>query len=112
MCSSDLPRANAEMMLSGLRLDARFAGRLVLGEECARAKPHPDPYLEGLRLLGLPPHGVIVVEDSPAGVRAGVAAGLPVVGLTTGQSAEALRAAGASAIAADFHGVMALLGAV
>jgi HAD superfamily hydrolase (TIGR01509 family) len=64
---TNAPRDNATMMLRALHLDAAFEG-VVLGEECARAKPHPDPYLEGLRLLGLQPHEAIVVEDSPAGV--------------------------------------------
>ena len=42
---------------------------VVLGEECVRAKPFPDPYLEGMRLLGLSPEETLVVEDSPAGIR-------------------------------------------
>jgi hypothetical protein len=40
---------------------------VILGEECARAKPFPDPYLEGLKVLGLEPQQVVVFEDSPAG---------------------------------------------
>lgn len=58
---------------------------VVLGEECERAKPHPDPYLRGLELLGLAPHEALVIEDSPAGLRAAVAAGIPAVGITSGQ---------------------------
>ena len=42
---------------------------VVHGEECARAKPFPDPYLEGMRLLGLEPEATLVVEDSPAGIK-------------------------------------------
>ena len=42
---------------------------VVLGEECTRAKPFPDPYLEGMRLLGLRPEETLVVEDSPAGIK-------------------------------------------
>lgn len=40
---------------------------MILGEECARAKPFPDPYLAGLQVLGLEPQQVVVFEDSPAG---------------------------------------------
>jgi hypothetical protein len=43
---------------------------LVLGEECARPKPHPDPYQEALKAFGLQPHEAIVCEDSPAGAPA------------------------------------------
>ena len=39
------------------------------GDECARAKPFPEPYLEGMRLMGLRPEETLVVEDSPAGIR-------------------------------------------
>lgn len=60
-------------------------------------------------MVGLQPHEVIVVEDSPSGVRAGVAAGIPVIGLTTTQSAEVLRAAGACHIAADFSDLMQVI---
>lgn len=40
---------------------------IVLGEECARAKPHPDPYLRAMELIGVAPHESLVIEDSPAG---------------------------------------------
>jgi beta-phosphoglucomutase-like phosphatase (HAD superfamily) len=52
---------------------------VVLGEECSRAKPFPDPYQRGLELLGLQPHEAIVIEDSPAGLASAVAAGIPAV---------------------------------
>jgi HAD superfamily hydrolase (TIGR01509 family) len=64
---TNAPRDNTRMMLSALGLDSAFEA-VVLGEECERAKPHPDPYLKGLQLLGLQPHEAIVIEDSPAGV--------------------------------------------
>jgi beta-phosphoglucomutase-like phosphatase (HAD superfamily) len=97
-------------MLRGLRLEPFFEA-LVLGEECARAKPHPDPYLRGLELIGLAgsPRDAIAVEDSPAGLRAAVAAGIPTVGVTSTQSAEALLEAGACAVVADFHELLALV---
>ena len=40
---------------------------MILGEECANPKPHPDPYLEGLKALGTRPEETIICEDSPAG---------------------------------------------
>ncbi|GFR52744.1 hypothetical protein Agub_g15355, partial [Astrephomene gubernaculifera] len=40
---TNAPRANAEMMIRAIGLEGGFQ-HLVLGEECVRAKPHPDPY--------------------------------------------------------------------
>jgi HAD superfamily hydrolase (TIGR01509 family) len=57
-----------ELMLSALHLREEFEV-VVLGEECERAKPYPDPYLVAAKKLGLQPSDpVIVIEDSPSGV--------------------------------------------
>ena len=37
---------------------------LVIGAECAHAKPHPDPYVEGMRQLGVTAEECLVFEDS------------------------------------------------
>jgi mannitol-1-/sugar-/sorbitol-6-phosphatase len=52
---------------------------LVPAEKVANGKPHPEPYLTGAKLLGLAPADCLVVEDSPAGVASGKAAGCPVL---------------------------------
>lgn len=44
-----------------------------------RPKPDPDAYLTAARWLGVDPARCVVVEDSPAGAAAGVAAGIPTV---------------------------------
>eukprot|EP00200_Dunaliella_tertiolecta_P004369 CAMPEP_0202355278 /NCGR_PEP_ID=MMETSP1126-20121109/10244_1 /ASSEMBLY_ACC=CAM_ASM_000457 /TAXON_ID=3047 /ORGANISM="Dunaliella tertiolecta, Strain CCMP1320" /LENGTH=241 /DNA_ID=CAMNT_0048947877 /DNA_START=156 /DNA_END=881 /DNA_ORIENTATION=+ len=107
---TNAPRDNAEMMLKGLKLDNTFEA-LILGEECTRPKPFPDPYQDGLRVLGLEaePSSGLVLEDSPSGIKAAVAAGIPVVGLTTGQDASTLVAAGANLVVADFDALMDII---
>ena len=47
-----------------------------------RRKPDPEPYLRAAQLLGLAPGDCLVIEDSPAGIRAGKAAGCTVLGYT------------------------------
>jgi beta-phosphoglucomutase-like phosphatase (HAD superfamily) len=91
-------------MLRALGLTEFFGNgeRLVIGAECSDAKPHPEPYLEGLRRVGASASQAIAFEDSPSGMAAAVAAGLPTFGLATTQSAEALLAAGAVAVIHDF----------
>lgn len=43
---------------------------VVVGEECARAKPFPDPYLDAAKLLGLGIDEVFAIEDSTSGLLA------------------------------------------
>ncbi|KAH8097262.1 pseudouridine 5'-phosphatase [Aureococcus anophagefferens] len=52
--------------------------------------------------LGVEPKTCVVFEDSGTGIKAGVAAGVAVVGLTTSMTAEAMRSAGATATVADW----------
>lgn len=48
-------------------------------------KPHPDPYLIGLKKAGnLKPYEAIVVENAPLGIRAGVAAKIFTIAVNTG----------------------------
>lgn len=80
----------------------------------ARGKPHPDLFLYAADELGVRPERAVVIEDSPAGVRGGVAAGMTVIELCAGGHvrdghAEALRAAGAHHVVANFSTVSRLL---
>ena len=52
---------------------------VVTGDEVARGKPHPEPYLTAARVLGVSPLDCVAIEDSPTGVRAAVAAGVPTI---------------------------------
>ncbi|GAA3049218.1 HAD family phosphatase [Kitasatospora albolonga] len=51
----------------------------LAGDEVARTKPHPDPYLAAVARLGADPARCVVVEDAPTGVRSAEAAGCPVI---------------------------------
>lgn len=77
---TNAPRLNAELMLRALGLEGYFE-HLVIGTECTRAKPFPDPYLEGMRLVGATDAArCVAFEDSPTGLGAAVAAGIPTAG--------------------------------
>lgn len=54
---------------------------VVAGDEVDRPKPHPDPYLRAAELLGVDVADTLVIEDSPTGVRAGVASGAVTLGV-------------------------------
>jgi HAD superfamily hydrolase (TIGR01509 family) len=98
---TNAPRANAEQELSGIGLVHRFRV-LVIGDELDHAKPHPFPYLKGLELLGASSGHSLAFEDSLSGLRSAKAAGLMVVGLTTGLSHDRLIEEGAALAVADF----------
>lgn len=53
--------------------------RIISGDMVERGKPDPEPYRRGAELLGFRPEDCIVVEDAPAGVGAGKAAGCHVL---------------------------------
>jgi beta-phosphoglucomutase-like phosphatase (HAD superfamily) len=58
---TNAPRANAELMLSLLGL-TDFFPVLVIGSECDRAKPFPDPYLKALQLIDASPQHTFIFE--------------------------------------------------
>jgi mannitol-1-/sugar-/sorbitol-6-phosphatase len=66
---------------------------LVTADRLGRGKPDPEGYLLAARELGADPGDCVVLEDAPAGVDAGRAAGMHVVGVLTTHSAEELAAA-------------------
>ena len=71
-------RAYAERLLTQHRLRDRF--EFVLGsEDVSRGKPDPEIYTLAIERLGVPAASVLVLEDSPAGVAAGLEAGALVV---------------------------------
>ena len=51
----------------------------VAGDEVRQGKPHPEPYEAACARLGVDPRRCVVLEDSPAGVASGQAAGCAVV---------------------------------
>jgi HAD superfamily hydrolase (TIGR01509 family) len=79
-------------------LHGLFDPHIYSRDHVARGKPAPDVYLHALARLGdFDPADAIVVEDSPPGVQAGVAAGMHVIGFARHGATQAagLRAAGA-----------------
>jgi mannitol-1-/sugar-/sorbitol-6-phosphatase len=65
----------------------------VTADDVPTGKPAPDPYLLAAERLGMDPTRCVVVEDAPAGVEAGKAAGARVVAIASTLPADLLRAA-------------------
>jgi beta-phosphoglucomutase-like phosphatase (HAD superfamily) len=68
---------------------------MITSNDITHGKPHPEPYLKGASILGFPPGECVVVEDVPAGVRAGKGAGAKVIAFKTTVQEPVLREAGA-----------------
>jgi HAD superfamily hydrolase (TIGR01509 family) len=62
-------------------------------EDVAHGKPAPDVFLRAAELLGVRPSACCVIEDSAAGVRAALAAGMEVIAITNSLPAVKLAAA-------------------
>ncbi|AYH48831.1 sugar phosphatase [Dickeya fangzhongdai] len=73
--SGTVPIAHARHRAAGLSAPREF----ITAEQVAHGKPNPDAYLLGAQRLGLAPAECVVVEDAPAGVLSGLAAGCKVV---------------------------------
>ena len=74
---------------------------VVTSTDVLRGKPDPEPYLKGAQALALSPADCIVIEDAPAGIRAGKAAGARVLAVRTTASDAELRGAGTDWIVND-----------
>ncbi len=86
------PLAKVRIAAAGLPQPKFF----VTSSDVTNGKPHPEPYLLGAKRLGSAAARCIVVEDAPAGVRAGKAAGMRVIGFGTITGERELREAGAT----------------
>jgi sugar-phosphatase len=74
-------RPLAEVRLRGAGLPIPKA--MITSSDVKIGKPDPEPYLKAAANLGLSASDCIVVEDAPAGIRAGKAAGARVIAVLT-----------------------------
>lgn len=75
--------------------------QMVTSTDVKKGKPDPEPYVKGAQILGVAAAECVVIEDAPAGIRAGKAAGAHVVALRTTASDAELREADADWIVND-----------
>ncbi|MFI2636611.1 HAD family hydrolase [Streptomyces collinus] len=81
--------------------------RIFSSQDVGRGKPAPDLFLHAAERMGVSPERCVVVEDSPLGVQAAVAAGMDVYGFTAMTPAEKL--AGATRLFSDMGELADLL---
>jgi HAD superfamily hydrolase (TIGR01509 family) len=76
--ASSSPRERLDRTLARVNLAFEVS---VAGDEIEHGKPAPDMFLAAAERLGMAPERCVVVEDSPPGVQAGVAAHMPTLGV-------------------------------
>ena len=86
--ASSAPLENIDLLVDLLGIRGYFA-QLVSGHDMA-GKPDPAVFLEAARRLSQPPATCLVIEDSPAGIRAAARAGMRCVALATTHPASKL----------------------
>ncbi|RWR11506.1 HAD family hydrolase [Paenirhodobacter populi] len=82
---------------------AKLKNRLFSGQDLGCPKPAPDLYLTAARALGADPAHCVVMEDTPTGARAGIAAGMRVLGYAPHEVNPDLRAVGAEIVTSMFE---------
>jgi mannitol-1-/sugar-/sorbitol-6-phosphatase len=88
--SSTRPLAEVRLRAAGLAIPEK----LITSSDIVNGKPHPEPYLKAARMLGYAAGECVVVEDVPAGIEAGRAAGARVIAFPTTCDMASLTAAG------------------
>jgi beta-phosphoglucomutase-like phosphatase (HAD superfamily) len=75
---------------------------VVIGDELPQGKPHPMPYLEGLRAVNAAADLSVAFEDSRSGIKSAAAAGIATVGIRTSLGHTQMIEAGALMTAGNF----------
>lgn len=87
--SNELKMAN--VYAAHPELKEGLVDRILTAEMFTRSKPAPDCFLLGAEVFGTVPQNCVVFEDSFHGLEAGNAAGMTVIGLSTTNTAEAIK---------------------
>lgn len=98
---TNAPVENTHHTLKALHLESRF-DQVVISELLGIGKPDPAPYRHALQQFGIEPDQAIAFEDSPSGIRAAVAAGIPTIGIASTQTPDVLYEVGAILVVPDF----------
>ena len=106
---SNGPLNKMEVSLGVTKLKDRFLGRIFSADQVERPKPAPDLYLYCSEQMGVLPQDCLVIEDSPRGASAGVAAGMTVFGYAGGEDDSALKKVGCTKVFVSMREIAAFL---
>lgn len=118
--ASNGPHVKMEVSMRSSGLASRFAddsgsldrGRIFSADDVGEPKPSPKLFLHAAERMGFDPADCLVIDDSPQGVLAALAAGMGIVGYEDMTPASTLREAGAETVLTDLAEFPALIGLV
>jgi HAD superfamily hydrolase (TIGR01509 family) len=96
--ASNAPAYKVEFNLKLVKLFPFFENNIFSAYQVNAWKPDPTLFLTAAKTMGFSPAETMVIEDSPAGVEAAVAANMKVLGFATGKKADILKSKGAIVI--------------
>ena len=96
--ASNAPSYKVEFNLKLVNLFPFFENKIFSAYQVNAWKPNPTLFLTAAKKMGFSPSETLVIEDSPVGVQAAVAANMKVLGFAKGEKAEILRSNGANVI--------------
>lgn len=76
---------------------------IITGDDTKRHKPDPEPFLKAISELSVPVDNILVIEDSPNGIKSARAANCTVVAITTSFKSNELYLAGADLVVGSFQ---------
>ena len=103
--SATRPLAEVRLRAAGIPIPKS----LITADDIQQGKPHPEPYQKAAARLGYPPSECVVVEDAPAGIQAGKAAGARVIAVPTTSNRRELEKAGADWVVRNCADIAAAL---
>lgn len=113
-CASGADRAKVDMQLAKTGFAEYFGDRVFSGMDMGKSKPAPDVYLAAADALDVDPVRCAVIEDSVAGIAAGLTAGATVFGFAsdgpTHASPDELRDAGVAHVFSQMSELPGLVG--
>jgi len=101
--------AGTRSILRSFGLESQFQAGVGI-EDVIRPKPHPEPVLRALEMLGADPDMGIMIGDTVSDMMAGTRAGVRTIGISTGsQTQKELLDAGAKVVVGSFSELVTLL---
>jgi beta-phosphoglucomutase family hydrolase len=93
---------NADFTVDAIDI-RKYFDVIVTSDTVKEGKPSPAVYLKVAEMLQVNPANCLVFEDTVSGIQAGLAAGMKVIGITTGMTADEMKSLPLSRIIDDYH---------